>query len=63
MNYSVLCLTILHIFDDESVNSTFRYKKKPQNRNGGTKMADQKSNLNITLGEIRYLGIPEITDY
>ena len=26
-------------------------------------MSDQKFNLNINLGEIRYLGVPEITDY
>ena len=26
-------------------------------------MADQKLNFNINLGEIRYLGVPDITDY
>ena len=26
-------------------------------------MADHKLNLNINLGEIRYLGVPDITDY
>ena len=26
-------------------------------------MAEQKLNLNINLGEIRYLEIPDITDY
>ena len=26
-------------------------------------MADQKLKLNINLGEIRYLGVPDITDY
>ena len=26
-------------------------------------MADQKLNLNINLGEIRYLQVPDITDY
>ena len=26
-------------------------------------MADQKLNFNINLDEIRYLGVPEITDY
>ena len=26
-------------------------------------MADQKLNLNINFGEIRYLGVPDITDY
>ena len=26
-------------------------------------MADQKLNLNINLGETRYLGVPDITDY
>ena len=26
-------------------------------------MADQKLNLNVNLGEIQYLGIPDITDY
>ena len=26
-------------------------------------MADQKLNLNINLGEIRYLKVPDITDY
>ena len=26
-------------------------------------MAGQKLNLNITLGEIRYLEVPDITDY
>ena len=26
-------------------------------------MADQKLNLNINLGEIRYLEVPDITDY
>ena len=31
--------------------------------NGGTKMADQKLNLNINFGEIWYLGVPDITDY
>ena len=25
-------------------------------KNGGTKMADQKLNLNINLGEIQYMG-------
>ena len=26
-------------------------------------MADQKLNLNINLGEIRYFGVPDIIDY
>ena len=26
-------------------------------------MADQKLNLNINLGDIRYVGVPNITDY
>ena len=26
-------------------------------------MADQQLNLNINLGEIRYLGVPDVTDY
>ena len=26
-------------------------------------MADQQLNLNINLGEIRYSGVPDITDY
>ena len=26
-------------------------------------MTNQKLNLNINLGEIRYLGVPEIPDY
>ena len=30
---------------------------------GRTEIADQKLNLNINLGEIRYLGVPDITDY
>ena len=28
-----------------------------------TQKADQWWNLNIILGEIRYLGVPDITDY
>ena len=48
MNRLMLFLTVLDSFDDESVNSTFRNKK-----NGVTEMADQQSNLNINLGEIR----------
>ena len=36
MNRFVTFLTVLDIFDDESVNSTFRNLK-----NGGTKRADQ----------------------
>ena len=51
-------LTILDIFEDESVTSTFRNKK-----NGRTKMTDQKLNLNMNLGEIRYLGVPDIINY
>ena len=31
--------------------------------NGETKMADQKLNSNVNLGEIRYLGVRDITDY
>ena len=26
-------------------------------------MVDRQFNLNINLGEIRYLGVPDITDY
>ena len=28
-----------------------------------TKMTDQKLNLNMNSGEIRYLGVPDIIDY
>ena len=31
-------------------------------KEGGTKMADQKLNLNIYLGKIPYLEVPDITD-
>ena len=51
-------LTILDIFDDESVNSTFINLK-----NGETKMVNQKLILKIKLSEIRYLGVFDITDY
>ena len=42
----VLFLTLLDIFKDKSVNSAVKNKK------WWTKMADQKLNLNINLGEI-----------
>ena len=45
----------IEILDDESVNRTFKNEK-----NDGTKMADHQLNLNINLGEIRYLGVPDI---
>ena len=45
----VLFLTVLGIFKDKSVNLTIKNKK------WWTKMADQKLNLNINLGEIQYL--------
>ena len=32
-------------------------------KNGGTKMADHKFNLNVNLGEILYLWVPDNTDY
>ena len=31
--------------------------------NGWTKMTDQKLNLNISWGEIRYLEVPDIINY
>ena len=46
----VLFLTVLHIFNDEFVNSTFRNKKRPDQK------AEQKLNFNINLGEIQYMG-------
>ena len=46
----VLFLTVLDIFNDESVNSTFKNKKWPD------QIADQKLNLNINLDEIQYIG-------
>ena len=33
-----------------------------ESRNGGLKMPDQKLNSNINLGEIWYLGVPDMTD-
>ena len=53
MNRLILFLTVLDIFDDEIMNSTFRNKK----------MADQKLYSNINLCEIWYLGVPDITNY
>ena len=44
----VLFLTVLDIFNDESVNSTFRNKKWPD------QMAEKKLNFNTNLGEIQY---------
>ena len=32
-------------------------------KNGGTQITNQKLNLNIKLGEIRYLEVPDIIDY
>ena len=52
----VTVLTVLEILYDESVNSSFKNKK------GGTKMADERLNLNIDLGEIPYLSVPDIID-
>ena len=49
MIHLVLFLTVRDIFNDESVNSTLRNKKWPD------QMADQKLNLNINLGEIQYM--------
>ena len=46
----VLFLTVLNIFKDKSLNLTVGNKK------WWSKMADQKLNLNINLGEIQYLG-------
>ena len=43
-------LAVLDIFEGKSVNLTVKNKK------WWTKMADQKLNLNINLGEIQYLG-------
>ena len=51
----ILFLTVLDIAYDESVDSTFRNLK-----NGGIKMADHKLNPYINLGEIWYLGVPDI---
>ena len=45
----VLFLTVLDIFNDESVNQHLEIK------NGRTKMADRKLNLNLNLGEIQYM--------
>ena len=55
MQRLILFWPFFDIFDDESVNLIFRNKKK-----GGTQMTDRKSNLNINLGEIRYLEVPDI---
>ena len=46
----VLFFAVLDIFKDKSVNLTVKNKK------WWTKMADQKLNSNINLGEIQYLG-------
>ena len=46
----VFFLAVLDIFKDKSVNLTVKNKK------WWNKMADQKLNLNINLGEIQYLG-------
>ena len=46
----VLFVTVLDIFKDKSVNLTVK------NIKCWIKMADQKLNLNINLGEIQYLG-------
>ena len=54
----VTFLMVLKFFDDEFVNSTFK-----NFLNGETKIADQKLNLKVNLGEIRYLGVPDIIDY
>ena len=45
----VLFLTVLDIFNDESVNSRFKKKLPDQN-------SCQKLNLNVNLGEIQYMG-------
>ena len=46
----VLFSTVLEILKDKSVNLTVKNKK------WWTKMADQKLNLHVNLGEIQYLG-------
>ena len=53
----VLFLTFLDIFKDKSVNSTVEKKEL------WSKMADQKLNLNINLGESQYLGATSWHDW
>ena len=45
-------------FLNESVTSTFK-----NFLNGRTNITDQQLNIHINLSEIRYLGVPDITDY